>query len=296
MSELHVLNEIAPEATIHSEATIGQWCVIGPNARIEARTTLAPRVTVMGNTTIGEDNIIESGCVIGGQPQDLKFRGENTWLLIGHRNHIGRNVTLNVGTELGGYVTYLGNDNILEDACHVAHDCFVANRVRLGRKVLLAGHIVIQDGAWVEDMTGIHHFSRIGRYAHVGPRTPVRRDVPPFTDFYSEDYYWDPPQVRGLWEAGIAAAGLDDEHEQALREALKYLFSDGQPMVTKLDELKRRWPEDATVGRLCQFCRESLSGLSGRYREQFRNCIPPEAYEYLPADLLERIEKETPCL
>lgn len=292
MTDVTVVNEIAPGARVHPDARIGQWCVVGPHAAIGAGTNLVSRVTVVGHTTLGRDNVVEPGSVIGGSPQDLKFRGKITRLIVGDRNRIGRNVTLNVGTELGGFVTYVGDDNILEDACHVAHDCYVGNRVRLGRKVLFAGHIVVQDGAWIEDMTGIHHFSRVGRFARVGSRTPVTRDVPPYTWYYSEDYYWDPPQVRGLNEEGIAAADLGPERSAVLRDALGYLFSEGLPMTTKLDELQRRGPLDSEVEFVCQFCRQSLTGLSGRYREQFRNQVPPEAYELLPADVLAWIEQE----
>ncbi|NQU74976.1 MAG: hypothetical protein HQ546_01520 [Planctomycetes bacterium] len=289
MADVKVLCEISPEAQIHPQCRIGRWCVIGPGVRIGEGTKLSSRVTVMGQTIIGTDNVIDTGSVLGGEPQDLKYRGGNTYLLIGDRNRIGHNVTINVGTECGGWVTYLGSDIVLGDACHVAHDCYIADGARLGPKVLLAGHIVVQRGAVIESMTGVHHFARIGRYARVGPRTPVRRDIPPFVNYYSNNYYCDTPMIRGLHEAGIAAAGLGDQDEAELRKALSALFENESAMKTKLEQLQRRGPLSPDVEDLCRFCRESLLGRFGRYREQFRDQIPPEAEQYLPADLLRTI-------
>lgn len=106
-------------------------------------------------------------------------------------------MTTHIGTEGGGYLTHIGDDNVLMDGCHVAHDCYVDDRVLLGRNVLLAGHIRVQTGAVIEDLSGLHHFVTVGRYARVGPHTPVRRDVPPFTDFRGVDHDWAAPPRSG---------------------------------------------------------------------------------------------------
>lgn len=295
MHDMQVIREIASGAQIHPEAHVGRWCVIGPDVHVGAGTVLADRVTVTGRTHIGRDNRVGSGSVLGAEPQDLKYRGGGTWLLIGDRNRIGHNVTAHVGTEVGGWVTFVGDDNVLDDTCHVAHDCYVSSRTHIGRGVLLAGHIVVQEGAAVEAMTGVEAFARIGRFSRIGPRTPVRRDVPPFADYYSTDYYWDPPSIRGLHEAGIVAAALPKDQEQRLRDALGWLFDRDAAMATKLDLLERGDP-DPHLAYVCQFCRESLSGLYGRYRSLFRGQLPPEARQYLPTWLLETIEKEMQCL
>jgi len=290
MTDVRVGSEIAPEADIHPTASIGRWCVIGPGVSIGAGTRLADRVTVTGPTTLGRDNTVGNGSVLGSEPQDLKYAGGETYLLIGDRNRIGRKVTVNLGTEVGGWVTYIGSDNRLDDACHVAHDCYVFDRTHLGRQVLLAGHIVVQTGAVIDDMTGVHHFARIGRYARVGPRTPVRCDVVPYVDYFSEDYYESPARVRGLHEAGIAAADLSAEVEAKLREVFAWLFEDESAMAVKLDQLDGRGALAAEVACIGRFCRESLAGRYGRYREQFRGQIPPEAREVLPPALLATIE------
>jgi UDP-N-acetylglucosamine acyltransferase len=295
MADVRVLSDIAPEATIHPDAEVGQWCVIGPNVTIGPHTRLLSHVTVLGHTTIGADNLIESGSVIGGEPQDKKYGGGPTRLVIGDRNRIGRNVTVNIGTELGGWVTYVGNDNILGDSCHVAHDCFVTDNVHLHCKVLLAGHIVIHPGAVVESMTGVQHFVRLGRYSRVGMRTPVRRDVPPYVHYYSLDYYWDPPQIRGIHEDGIEAAALSATEAAQLRSALAELFDDPAALASKLDAVEATHRSEE-VSALCRFCRESLEGTYGRYRERFRNTAPPEIEQYLPQAILDSLKKEVACL
>jgi UDP-N-acetylglucosamine acyltransferase len=296
MSDVTVVREIASGAQIAPSASVGPWCVIGPKVTIGAGTRIAPRVTIMGRTTIGRDNVICSGAVLGGDPQDLKYLGKDTLLLIGDRNHIGNNVTAHIGTEVGGWVTYVGSDNRLDDTCHIAHDCYVADRTRIGRGVLLAGHIVVQTGAVIEDMVGIHHFTRVGRFSRVGPRTPVRRDVCPYSDFYSTDYYWDPPMIRGLHEPGIRAAGLGEVAEAQLREGLARLFAEGPtPLASRLDHVEANAAGDGELSGVCRFCRESLVGHSGRYREGFRNQMPPEAEQYLPPDIVALIRKEMSC-
>ena len=160
--------------------------------------------------------------------------------------------------------------------------------------VLLAGHIRVHDGAVIGDLAGVQHFVTIGRGARVGPRTPVRRDVPPFTDFYSDNYDWgDPPAVRGLHEAGIAAAGLDLEEERELRSALHELFDDESALQTKIEQLVNMGAE-GEVAELCRFIECSLRGVFGRYRELGRGKAPPEAETYLPPDLKAAVRESLP--
>lgn len=285
MTEVSVIREVAPSAHVSPEATIGPYCVVGPKVTIGPHTVLRRRVSVTGSTTIGSHNVFEDGCVIGWDPQDLKFRGEQTLLLIGHHNHFGRQVTIHVGTEMGGYLTRIGDGNVLRDGCHVAHDCYVDDRTRLGCNVQLAGHIRVETGAVIEDLAGAHHFTTVGRFARVGPRTPIRRDVPPYSDFYSDAYDWDPPSVRGLHEAGLASAELSRAEEGELRQAMSDLFADESALQTKIEQLVNMGVE-GEVAALCQFCQRSLQGVYGRYRERFRGKFPPEAFAYLPPEIV----------
>lgn len=280
-----VLREIDPAARVSPEASIGLFCTVGPNVTIGPGTVLAGRVSVTGHTTIGSGNVFEEGCVLGARPQDLKYKGRPTLLLIGHRNHFGREVTAHIGTESGGFVTRIGDGNVFRDRVHIAHDCFVDNNTRMGEGVLLAGHIRVHDGAVIEDLVGVQHFVTIGRHARAGPRTPVRRDVPPFTNFFSNDYDWqDSPSVRGVHEAGIAAAALGQVEEKELRRALHELFDNEAALQTKIEQLVHMGVE-GEVAELCQFVQRSLQGVFGRYRELSRGKVPPEAVTYLTPEL-----------
>ncbi len=285
MVDVQVLREIDPAARVSAEATIGAFCVIGPDVTIGPGTVLSRRVTVLGHTTIGSGNFIEEGCVLGSRPQDLKYKGYATLLQIGHRNRFGRSVTAHIGTEPGGLLTYIGDGNVFLDCVHIAHDCYVDNGTFLGRNVLLAGHSHVHDGAVIEEFAGLQHFVTIGRYARVGPRTPVRRDVPPYTDFYSDSFDWAaPPAVRGVHEAGIAAARLGTEEEKELRRALQELFDDESALQTKIEQLVNMGVE-GEVAELCAFIERSLRGVYGRYRELYRGKPPPEAEQHLPPEL-----------
>jgi UDP-N-acetylglucosamine acyltransferase len=284
MIDVSVLREIDPAALIAPDAVVGPYCVIGPMVTIGPGTVLTRRVTVTGRTTIGSGNMIEEGCVLGGEPQDLKYAGSPTLLIIGHRNHIGRNITIHIGTESGGYLTRIGNDNVLGDGAHVAHDCYVDDRVHLGRSVLLAGHIRVHTGAVIEDLSGLHHFVTVGRYARVGRQTPVRRDVPPFTVFGSDAHgASSQPSVIRLHDEGVAAAGLNGEEQRELRYAFGELFDEESALQTKIEQLVNLGVE-GEAARLCEFCNRSLQGVYGRYRERYRGQAPPEADQFLPPD------------
>jgi len=290
MSSVTIVREIDPSARIAPEAWIGPYCVIGPDVTIGPGTVLKRRVSVAGCTTIGSGNRFEEGCVIGARPQDLKYRGGATLVIIGHRNRFGRAVTVHIGTEVGGYLTAIGDDNVLLDGCHVAHDCYVDNRTHLGRNVLLAGHIRVHTGAVIEDLVGVHHFTTVGRYARVGPRTPVRRDVPPYTLFCSEGCEISPPAVRGVHEEGIRAAGLRMDEEEELRRALHELFEDESALQTKIEQLVNLGVE-GEAAELCKFCLRSLQGVYGRHREIYRGQVPPEAQKMLPPEKRGEIQR-----
>jgi UDP-N-acetylglucosamine acyltransferase len=287
-ADVSVLREIADGAQVAADAVIGPFCFVGPEASIGPRTVLGPRVTVTGRTTIGADNVIQAGCVLGQTPQDLKFRGHATYLIIGRGNRLGPNVTAHIGTEPGGFLTRIGDGNILESGAHVAHDCFVDDHAYLGQGVLLGGHIRVETGAHVEAMVGVHHFSTIGRFARVGARTPVRRDVPPFTFFTGLGL--PQPAIVGPNERGLSAADLPEDEKTALLDAIRRLFEDEQAMSVKIGELLAQSDLPPSVRELCGFCLRSGSGNYGRYRETYRGKLPPEARTHLPRSVLQEIE------
>ncbi|MBT3279414.1 MAG: acyl-ACP--UDP-N-acetylglucosamine O-acyltransferase [Phycisphaerales bacterium] len=288
MDSIELLREIDPAAKVAPTAEIGPYTVIGPNVTIGPKTIIGRRVTIQGHTVIGSGNHIGDGCVLGVLPQDLKFRGGETRLVIGHSNRIGRNVTMHCGTESGGWVTRLGSENSLHEGCHVAHDTFIADRCVIGRSTQLAGHTSVETGAVIGALSGLHHFVTVGRYACVGSYTPVRRDVPPFTIYGGEEGSQAQPSIRGLNEKGIHAAGLKGDEEAELRRALTDLFENETAMQSTVEQLENLGVE-GEAARLCKFLQKSLEGKFGRIREAYRGKVPPEAVEHIPAELLEKI-------
>ncbi len=282
--------EVADGARVAPDARLGPFCTIGPEAVVGPRTVLGARVTVNGGSFLGSDNVIGDNCVLGTVPQDLKYGGQRTYLIVGDRNRFGPGATAQLGTEPGGYLTRIGNDNVLEANAHVAHDCYVDDGAYLGPLVLLAGHVRVEDGAVIEESSGAHHFTTIGAYSRVGSRTPVRRDVPPFTFFTSFGLYTSPPAPRGADEQGMDRAGLDEPAKDRVRRAVRHLFQDEQALAVKIEELLSRPDLIQPVRRLCESCRQSLSGKFGRYRERFRGQMPPEARRHLPPELLAGID------
>ena len=291
MPEVTVFREVDPLARVAPDARIGPYCVVGPSVTIGPRTVLTRRVSVTGRTSIGSGNVIGEGSALGELPQDLKYAGGPTRLMIGHRNRIGARVTIHIGTEVGGYLTRVGNDNVLKDGCHVAHDCYVDDGVVLGKDVMLAGHIHVQTGAVVGALSGVHHFVTVGRYSHVAARTPVRRDVPPYTEFRAAPA--GPPGVQGIHAEGIASASLGARERGELIAALNELFADEFALQTKIEQLVSLGVE-GEVAEVCAFCQRSLQGVYGRHRERFRGRIPPEARQYLSPEELAKLQRTGP--
>ena len=284
MSDARVIREVDPSAQIAPDAIIAERCVVGPSVTIGPGTTLGPCVTVVGNTTIGSGNVIGEGCVLGGLPQDFKYAGGDTLLAIGHRNHFGKRVTAHIGTEVGGYLTRIGDDNVFDDDSHIAHDCYVDNHTHLAQNALLAGHVRVETGAVVGAGSGVHHFVTVGRFSCIEARTPVRRDVPPYTIFRIKPGQ-PAPSVCGIYEDGLAVAGLSTEDDIELRRALEELFEDETALQTKIEQLVSLGIE-GEVELVCEFCQLSLQGKYGRHREKFRGCVPPEAERYLTREQL----------
>jgi UDP-N-acetylglucosamine acyltransferase len=283
VNRVNVIREIDPSAKVSPQARVGPFCTIGPDVTIGPGTVLESRVSVRGCTAIGSGNHFAEGCVLGEFPQDLKYRGGRTLLGIGHRNRFGRRVTAHVGTEVGGYLTRVGDDNVIGDGSHIAHDCYVDNHVTFEPNVLLAGHVRVQTGAVLEHAAAAHHFVTVGRYSRVGTCTPVRRDVPPFTDYRATG----PDGAFGVYgphDAGIAAAGLTPQGAKELRLALLELFGQEAALQTRIEQLVELGV-DGEVAALCEFLQQSLRGVYGRYRELFRGKLPPEALEHLPPEV-----------
>ncbi len=232
---------IHPSAVIEEGARIGNGCVIGPfchvgpNVILHDNVTLKSHVVVTGHTTIGSDTVVFPFASLGEIPQDLKFKGEETRLVIGQRNRIREHVTMNTGTEGGGGVTIVGDDCLFMAGCHVAHDVHIGNRVILVNSAAVAGHCILEDDVIIGGLSGIHQFVRIGHGAIIGAVTMVTNDVIPFGLVQAPRGELDGLNLVGLKRKGVARADIT-----ALRAAFQMM---AQGEGTFNDRVKRMGEE-----------------------------------------------------
>ncbi|WP_343502309.1 acyl-ACP--UDP-N-acetylglucosamine O-acyltransferase [Alloyangia pacifica] len=215
---IHPSAYVEPGAQIGEGCKIGPFCHVGPEVVLAANVELKSHVVVTGRTEIGEDTVIFPFAVIGEIPQDLKFRGEKTKLVIGKRNRIREHVTMNSGTEGGGGVTRVGDDGLFMAGCHVAHDAQVGDRVILVNNSALAGHCVIEDDVIVGGLSGVHQWVRIGRGAIIGAVTMVTNDVIPYGLVQAPRGKLDGLNLVGLKRRGVSRSDIT-----ALRAAFQML-------------------------------------------------------------------------
>jgi len=241
---------------------IGPYAVIGPRVRLGREVEVMAQAVVEGNTEIGAGTCVFPHAVIGGRPQDMKYKGGDTRLVIGERNVLREGVTINTGTEVGGGITRLGDGNVLMANAHVAHDCVLGNRVILANNVMLAGHVCVHDGAILNGGVGVHHFTTIGTYAYVGGLSRITRDVPPYTIVEGH-----PSRVRGLNLIGLRRARFKDETIRALKEAYRLLYRADLPVKDALARLKVDFAAVKEVQELVCFLEASGSGRLGRQGE-----------------------------
>lgn len=259
---IHATAVIEPGARIHASAEIGPFCIIGPNVTIGPGTKLIHSVTVLGRTSIGARNVIHPYAVLGGDPQDLKFRGEDSLTLIGDENVIRESVTINKGTLLGGGETVIGNRNYLMACAHVAHDTLVGDQCILANNVLLAGHIRVESHAILSGWVCVHHFVTVGQHAFIGGCSRVNQDVPPFMIIQGFE-----GEVRGVNSVGLRRRGFKPEAVNALREAHRVLWRSGLPKPDALAELGQGNGHVPEIRTLIEFLQASDRGRMGRARE-----------------------------
>ncbi|MEM9108119.1 MAG: acyl-ACP--UDP-N-acetylglucosamine O-acyltransferase [Pseudomonadota bacterium] len=214
----HSSSVIEDGAVIGVDVQIGPFSVIGPNVKLAARAEIKSHVVITGHTEIGEDTVIFPGAVIGEIPQDLKFKGEASRLVIGKRNRIREGVTMNTGTEGGGGLTSVGDDCLFMTGAHVAHDAMVGSRVIVANQGAIAGHCVIEDDVIIGGLSGIHQWVRVGQGAIIGAVTMVTHDVIPYGLVQGPR-----GQLDGLNLVGLKRRGVAREDITALRAAFQML-------------------------------------------------------------------------
>lgn len=217
-AQIHASAVIEPGAEIGAGSIIGPFCHVGPQVRLGAGVHLKSHVVVTGDTEVGDETVIFPFAVIGEIPQDLKFSGEATRLVVGARNRIREHVTMNTGTEGGGGITRVGDDGLYMAGTHVAHDAQVGNGVILANNVAIAGHCIIEDNVIIGGLSGIHQWVRIGQGAIIGAVTMVTNDVIPHGLVQGPR-----GELDGLNLIGLKRRGVDRADITALRAAFQML-------------------------------------------------------------------------
>ncbi|MVW79939.1 acyl-ACP--UDP-N-acetylglucosamine O-acyltransferase [Bordetella sp. 02P26C-1] len=232
---IHPTALVDPAAKLDSSVRVGPYSVIGPDVTIDAGTEIGPHCVIDGVTTIGRENRIYRYCSVGGMPQDKKYAGEPTRLVIGDRNTIREFTTFNTGTVQDGGLTTIGNDNWIMAYVHVAHDCHVGNNTILANSVQLGGHVHVGDWAIVGGLTGVHQFSKIGAHSMTGGNSSLMQDMPPFVLGAGN-----PCRPVGINVEGLKRRGFSASVISSLREAYKIVFRRGFSLDEARAELRAR--------------------------------------------------------
>ena len=246
---------VDPSAELHDGVVIAQGAMVGPNVKIGKGTEIGPNAVITGKTEIGSNNKVFPNVFIGLDPQDLKYSGASTEVIIGDNNTFRECVTINKAT-YEGEKTIIGNNNLLMAYTHIGHNCELGNRIVLANSVQVAGHVKVEDNAIIGGCLGIHQFVHIGYLAMVGGMTRVDRDVPPFC--LAEGH---PGRLRGLNRVGIKRSGLMENKDfdlKILQSTWNLLFKSNNVISEALD-IARKSQLDISSTKLCDFLKNSIS-------------------------------------
>jgi UDP-N-acetylglucosamine acyltransferase len=253
--KIHRTAIVSKKAKLETTVSVGPYAVIEDNVRIFGATQIGAHCLIQGNTTIGKKCDIFHGASIGSQPQDLKYKGEKSFLEIGDNNIIREFCTINPGTGEGGK-TIIGNNNLLMAYAHVAHDCRVGNHCVLANGGTLAGHVVAEDNVLISGFAAVHQFVRVGKLSIVSGLSKVVQDIPPFATCDGH-----PARVYGLNLVGLKRNGVSQSSIKALGHAFKVLFNSGLPLKKALAELAKEKHGDPCVLYLMDFIKNSARGI-----------------------------------
>lgn len=255
---IHATALVDETAELGVGVEIGPWSIVGPKVRIGDGTRIGSQVLIERNTVVGAGCRIHHGAVLGTDPQDLKFKGEETFLVVGDRTTIREYATLNRGTSYSGE-TKIGSDCYLMAYSHVAHDCHLGNGVILANAVNMGGHVSIGDWVVVGGLTAIHQFVRIGAHAMVGGASRAAQDVPPYTKAAGS-----PMKLYGLNTVGLVRRGFSPELRQALRKAYRLVFRTALPLsqAVAMAEAQEEFKAFPEVLHFLAFFRNSKRGIT----------------------------------
>lgn len=251
---IHPSAIVEPGAIIGAGVEIGPFCVVGPEVVLGDNVRLHAHVAVAGKTQIGAGTQIFPFASIGHAPQDRKFRGEESRLIIGANNVIREYVTMNPGTEQGGHLTRVGDNGLFLTGAHIAHDCVIGNNVLLVNNATLGGHCVVEDFASVGGLSAVHQFVRIGAYAFIGGMSGVENDVIPFGMALGNRAH-----LAGLNIVGLKRRNFDREQIHGLRKAYRMLFATEGTLAERLEDVEKMFAEEPHVQRVVQFAKAPSS-------------------------------------
>ncbi|GAA0258816.1 acyl-ACP--UDP-N-acetylglucosamine O-acyltransferase [Rhodanobacter caeni] len=257
-ASIHPTAQVDPAAVIGANVSIGAYSVIGADVHVGEGTTIGPHVVIEGPTRIGRDNRIAQFASLGGDPQDKKFGGEHTELVIGDRNLIREFVTINRGTGDGGGFTRLGNDNWVLAYVHIAHDCQIGNNVVFSNYSALAGHVEIGDWTILSGYSGVHQFCKVGAHAFIGMGCLVGHDVPPFVTMANEQQ----GRPRGINSEGLKRRGFDPARIAAIKRAYRTLYMAGLSLPEAREQLATQARDSDDVRAMLDFIDRSERSLA----------------------------------
>ncbi|MBC8199073.1 MAG: acyl-ACP--UDP-N-acetylglucosamine O-acyltransferase [Desulfobacterales bacterium] len=254
---IHSTAIINPKAEINSNVEIGPYSIIGENVFIGSGTVIGPHVVVDPYVTIGADCNIFQYAAIGAPPQSLKFEGGKTYVKIGRGTIVREFVTIHRGTEFGGGITEVGEENLLMAYTHIAHDCKTGRKVVLANNATLAGHITIGDNATIGGLVAIHQFVRIGDYAFIGGKSAVVKDIPPYVIASG-----DRAKLHGLNSVGLKRHNFSKETLSSLKKTYRIIFRIGLTMNEAMERVRAEVEQIPEVIGFIDFIKSSQRGIT----------------------------------
>ncbi|HEX8200006.1 MAG TPA: acyl-ACP--UDP-N-acetylglucosamine O-acyltransferase [Isosphaeraceae bacterium] len=257
---------VDPRAELADDVEIGPYCIVGPDVRIGRGTRLIGHVCLLGHTTLGQFNTLSPFAVLGGDPQDVSYRGSATRVEIGDHNIIREGVTIHRATEKEDGVTRLGSHNYLMSTTHVAHDCKLGDRVTMANGSMLGGHVHVESHAGISGGVAVHHFVTIGAFSYVGGQSRIIHDVPPFMLVDGN-----PSKVRCINVVGLKRNGIRPDGIDALHEAHRLIYRAKMNVRHAAEILGSHGHLTPEVRALLDFIQRQQDGKHGRARERFRS-------------------------
>jgi UDP-N-acetylglucosamine acyltransferase len=258
MSEIDARAIISPQARLGRDVRIGAYAVVGAEVELGDACVLHAHAVVNGPARLGRESILHPFCSIGGDPQDLKYKGERTELVAGDSNVFREYVTVSRGTGHGGGVTRLGSHNLLMAYVHIAHDCQIGSHTIFANGATLAGHVTVEDHATVGAFCPVHQFCRIGRYAYIGASTVITQDVPPFSKVVTERG----THCFGVNTIGLERHGFPHERVRAIEQAYRFLLRSRLNTTQALEQMRTALNGSPDVEELIRFIESAERGVT----------------------------------